>query len=107
VAASAPLYVLEKDAATNRVVVGPREALRRMSVSVRGAVLHRDGARVNGVKLRYHSEPLAGSVAGDPRAGRHARLELELRDPALGAAPGQAAVLMDGDLVVGHGTIAA
>jgi tRNA-specific 2-thiouridylase len=107
VAASAPLYVLDKDAATNRVVVGPREALRRTGVSVRGAVLHRDGARVNHVKLRYRSAPLATTLAGRPPAGRHARLELELRDPVLGAAPGQAAVLMDGDLVVGHGTIAA
>jgi tRNA-uridine 2-sulfurtransferase len=107
VAASAPLYVLDKDAATNRVVVGPREALRRTGVSVRGAVLHRDGARVNHVKLRYRSAPLATTLAGRPPAGRHARLELELRDPVLGAAPGQAAVLMDGELVVGHGTIAA
>jgi tRNA-specific 2-thiouridylase len=107
VAASAPLYVLDKDAATNRVVVGPREALRRTGVSVRGAVLHRDGARVDRVKVRYRSEPLAAVLAGDPPAGRHARLELELRDPVLGAAPGQAAVLMDGELVVGHGTIAA
>jgi tRNA-uridine 2-sulfurtransferase len=107
VAASAPLYVLDKDAATNRVVVGPREALRRTGVSVRGAVLHRDGARVDRVKLRYRSEALATTLAGDPPAGRHARLELELRDPVLGAAPGQAAVLMDGELVVGHGTIAA
>jgi tRNA-uridine 2-sulfurtransferase len=107
VAAAAPLYVLEKDAAANRVVVGPREALRRTGVSVRGAVLHRDGARVDRVKLRYRAEPLAAGVAGDPPAGRHARLDLELHEPVLGAAPGQAAVLMDGELVVGHATIAA
>jgi len=107
VAAQAPLYVLETDAATNRVVVGPREALRRSRVGVRGAILHREGARVDRVKLRYRSEALAAAVGGAPGAGRHSRLELELREPALGVAPGQAAVLMDGDLVVGHGTIAA
>jgi tRNA-specific 2-thiouridylase len=107
VAASAPLYVLDKDPTSNRVVVGPREALRRTGVSVRGAVLHRDGGRVDRVKLRYRAEALAGAVTGAPPAGRHARLELALSEPVLGAAPGQAAVLMDGELIVGHGTIAA
>ncbi len=106
VPAAAPLYVLETDAAANRVVVGPREALRRREVAVRGAVLHRDGDRVDRVKLRYRSPALAGGVDGTPPAGRHADLVLRLREPVLGAAPGQAAVLMDGDLVVGHGTIA-
>ena len=45
-----------------------------------------------------------GSVAGDPRAGRHARLEFELRDPASRRRPrpGRRAS-WDGDLVVGHG----
>ena len=93
--------------AANRVVVGPREALRRTSVAVRAAVLHRDAARVDRVKLRYRSEPLAARRRRRCAGGRHDRLELELREPVLGAAPGQAAVLMDGELVVGHGTIAA
>jgi tRNA U34 2-thiouridine synthase MnmA/TrmU len=42
-------------------------------------------------------------VAAD--AGRHDLLEVELEEPFEGVAPGQAAVLMDGDTVVGHGTI--
>ncbi|MGI8595641.1 MAG: tRNA 2-thiouridine(34) synthase MnmA, partial [Solirubrobacteraceae bacterium] len=44
--AGAPVYVLETDARANRVVVGPREELRRRAVVVRDAVLHRDAARV-------------------------------------------------------------
>jgi tRNA-specific 2-thiouridylase len=107
VAAAAPLYVLETDARANRVVVGPREALRQTTVSVRGAVLRRDGARVDRVKIRYQSRPLDARVATDTPPGPHARLQLELNEPALGVAPGQTAVLMDGDLVVGHATIAA
>jgi tRNA-specific 2-thiouridylase len=87
--------------------VGPRAALRTDRVSVRGAVLHRDGARVDRVKLRYRSAPLPGRVASDPVAGRHARLELQLAEPVLGAAPGQTACLMAGDVVLGHGTISA
>jgi tRNA-specific 2-thiouridylase len=107
VAAAAPLYVLETDARANRVVVGPREALGRTTVHVRGAVLRRDGARVNRVKIRYQSRPLDARIATDAPAGPHARLRLDLDEPALGVAPGQTAVLMDGDLVVGHATIAA
>jgi tRNA-specific 2-thiouridylase len=106
VAAEEPLYVLEKDAAANRVTIGPRTALRTGRVVVRGATLHRDAQAVDRVKLRYRSRPLPCRVAGAPAAGRHPRLELELSEPVEGAAPGQTACLMDGDLVVGHATIA-
>jgi tRNA-specific 2-thiouridylase len=102
----APLYVLDKDAASGRVTVGPREQLRTGSVRVRGARLHRAGARVNRVKLRYRSRPLEARVLGEPDAGRHRALQLQLSDPVDGAAPGQLACLMDGELVVGWGTIA-
>jgi tRNA-specific 2-thiouridylase len=101
-----PLYVLEKDAATNQVRVGPRVALQTASVAVRGARLMRPAVRVDRVKLRYRSRPVPCRVAGDPPAGSHARLELELAEPVDGAAPGQLACLLDGDLVVGWGTIA-
>jgi tRNA-uridine 2-sulfurtransferase len=107
VAAEEPLYVLAKDAAANRVTVGPREALSTLAVSVRGARLHRAGAEVDAVKLRYRSRPVACRVAGDPGAGTHRRLELELADPVDGAAPGQTACLLSGDVVVGYGTISA
>ncbi len=107
VAATAPLYVLETDARANRVVVGSREELRRTRVDVRGAVLRRDASRVDSVKLRYRSKPLAAGIEGTPAAGRHARLRVDLHEPVLGAAPGQTAVFLDGDLVVGHATVAA
>ncbi|MFL5819530.1 MAG: tRNA 2-thiouridine(34) synthase MnmA [Solirubrobacteraceae bacterium] len=106
VAAAQPLYVLAKDPAANRVTVGPRPQLGRSRVVVAGATLHRDAARVDRVKLRYRSRPVLCRVAGHPPAGRHRRLELELGEPVEGAAPGQLACLMSGDLVVGHATIA-
>jgi tRNA-uridine 2-sulfurtransferase len=100
------LYVLDKDAEANRVIVGPRAALETTRVEVRSARLHRAGARVDRVKLRYRSRPIACRVAdGDPGPGRHATLTLELDEPVDGAAPGQLACLMDGELVVGWGTI--
>ncbi len=105
--ASLPLYVIEKDAASNRVVVGPREALFTDRVRVRGARLHREGARVNRVKLRYRTHPFAARVAGQPDAGHHRELMLELDEPIAGAAPGQLACLMDDELIVGWGTITA
>jgi tRNA-specific 2-thiouridylase len=106
VTGSEPLYVLDKDAVTGRVVVGPRNALQTKRVTVRGARLHREAARADRVKLRYRSKPLRARVAGDPQAGRHASLELELAEPVDGAAPGQLACLMDGEVIVGWGTIA-
>jgi tRNA-specific 2-thiouridylase len=101
-----PLYVLDKDAESNRVIVGSRADLLRDRVAVRGARLHRPGECVDRIKLRYRSEPLPARLAGRPAAGRHAALTVHLDDAADAAAPGQLACFMDGDLVVGWGTIA-
>jgi tRNA-specific 2-thiouridylase len=103
--ATEPLYVLSKDADRRRVTIGPRAALQTSRVAVRGARLHRCGSRVNQVKLRYHARPMSATLGGAPDAGRHRSLSIELSDTVDGAAPGQLACLMDGDLVVGWGTI--
>ena len=100
-----PLYVLATDAAANEVVVGPREQLATPAVRVRAATLHRPGGRVDRVKLRYRSKALLCEPLDAP-AGEHDELELRLAEPAYGVAPGQTACLMDGELVVGQGTIA-
>jgi tRNA-specific 2-thiouridylase len=104
VAAGQPLYVLATDAASNAVVAGSREELAMRRVRLTGATLHRPGPRVDRVRLRYHSKPIGCSVAA-VGAGAHERLDVDLADPAYGVAPGQTACLMDGDLVVGRGTI--
>jgi tRNA-uridine 2-sulfurtransferase len=106
IAAGEPLYVVDKDSARNEVTVGPRSALRTTRVAVRNARLSRAGVRVDRVKLRYRSRPLECRLAGDPQPGRHRALEVELAEAVDGAAPGQVACLMDGELVVGWGTIA-
>jgi tRNA-specific 2-thiouridylase len=105
VATGEPLFVLSTDAARNRVVVGPREALATGAVRLRDVTLNRDGERVDRVKLRYRSEPVPCRLAA--ARGHHDSLTATLGEQALGVAPGQTACLMDGDLVVGHGTIAA
>jgi tRNA-uridine 2-sulfurtransferase len=96
-----PLYVLKKDAASNRVVVGPKEALAIDRVRLEGATLHRSPEEVQTVRLRYHAEPLACRV----HVQDDGTLELELDHPANGVAPGQLACLMRQDRVLGEGTI--
>jgi tRNA-specific 2-thiouridylase len=105
VGGSEPLYVLGKDAGSNRVVVGPRDQLRTSHVRIRGARLHRDAGRVNSVRLRYHAPVRPCSVELDS-AGAGGEATVLLAEPVDGVASGQLACLMDDDLVVGHGTIA-
>jgi tRNA-specific 2-thiouridylase len=100
------LYVVAKDAASNRVTVGPRSALGATRVTVADAVLRRPGARVGSVKLRYHAEAVACRVEGDPGAGPHACLNLVLEEAVDAVAPGQTACLMDGHRVLGAGLVA-
>jgi tRNA-uridine 2-sulfurtransferase len=106
VSAPEALYVLATDAVTNTVTVGTRSELEKRSVRVRDAVLHREADAVDAVKLRYRSRALPATVAAAGR-GRHSSLEVELAEGFAGVAPGQTAVLLAGDRIVGHGTIAA
>jgi tRNA-specific 2-thiouridylase len=98
VVAEQPLYVLETDAAANTVVVGSRESLARRRVRAAGR-LYLPVERAE-AKLRYRSETVPATVS-DTEDG----FELELDEPAYGIARGQAAVLYEGDAVVGCGTV--
>src|ERR671936_811548 len=98
VAAPEPLYALRTEPRTNTVVVGPRESLARRRVTARGR-LYVPVERVE-AKLRYRS-PAVGAAVEPAAAG----FRLHLDEPVYGAAPGQAAVLYEGDAVVGAGTI--
>jgi tRNA-specific 2-thiouridylase len=100
VAAGQPVYALRSEPRTNTVVVGPRAALATSEVTVRGR-LHAPVARAR-AKLRYRS-PAVGTDVAPTESGFHLRLD----EPAYGVAPGQVAVLYDGDAVVGAGTIVA
>jgi tRNA-specific 2-thiouridylase len=96
----AAAYVLRTEAATGRVVVGGRSELARTSVRVAPGRLYVEAGRVR-AKLRYRQEAVWATVT--PRAG--GGFDLDLDEPVEGVAPGQAAVLYDGDAVVGAGTI--
>jgi len=98
VASGRALYVLDADAVTNTVRVGPRAALERRHVGASGR-LYVDVDRAE-AKLRYRSPAVGAAVVASPNG-----FELELDEPAVGVARGQAAVLYEGDAVVGCGTI--
>jgi tRNA-specific 2-thiouridylase len=90
--------VLGSDSRTNTVRVGPRESLARTHVAAEGR-LYVDVDRAD-AKLRYRSPAVPAAVSVTA-----AGFELELDEPAYGVAPGQAAVLYDGDAVVGCGLV--
>jgi tRNA-specific 2-thiouridylase len=97
-------YVVDVDAAANRVVVGPAELLGRrglLAERVNWVIGHPHGALEAGVKIRYRGEEAPAMVepVGDDAA------RVEFRTPQRAVAPGQAVVFYQGDLVLGGGTI--
>ena len=104
--AKEPLYVLSTNAVANTVTVGPRRDLMARTVQLQNAVLHRAGGSVDAVRLRYRSQPVPAAVSATD-TGVHAKLEIALGEDFAGVSPGQTAVLLAGEAIVGHGTIAA
>ena len=98
VSANEPRFALRTDAATNTVVVGPRESLAVTRVRAAGR-LYVPAGRAE-VKVRYRSPAIPAAVRQEDGG-----FALELDHPAYGVAAGQAAVLYDGDAVVGAGRI--
>lgn len=106
VAAREPLYVLGKDASANRLVVGFKDELLSSGVVacdvnlISGGVL--EGPRKVQVKTHYRQRPV---LATAEQTGPD-ELTVTFEEPQRAAAPGQAAVLYEGDIVLGGGTIA-
>jgi tRNA-specific 2-thiouridylase len=106
IAAAQPLYVLRLDPQTRRVTVGPRAALgqTRVPLAEMNWLIEPPaaGAAIRAAaKLRSAQAPVAATL----RAGAGDSAELILDAAAGAVAPGQAAVLYDGDRVLGGGWI--
>jgi tRNA-specific 2-thiouridylase len=101
--AGEPLYVLELDAASCRVIVGPRAALGRVDVALRDVNWLGDGdvpasgQRVQ-VRLRSMQVPVAATLSPQGR--------VVLDEPDAAVSPGQACVFYAGTRVLGGGWIA-
>lgn len=106
VAAREPLYVLGKDASANRLIVGFKDELLSRGVVARDVNLISgdalEGPRKVQVKTHYRQRPV---LATAERTGPD-ELTVTFEEPQRAAAPGQAAVLYEGDVVLGGGTIA-
>ena len=110
VAVGAPLYVIELDRERNRVVVGSNEELFRRRCLVRDVNWIRpvrEGELLEAaVKIRNKHAPAPARVeVVSGRAPGEARVEFLAPQRAI--TPGQAAVVYDGDEIVGGGWIGA
>ena len=104
VSSTVPLYVTALDAASSTVTVGPRRALERTTLTAAGvnwiAGPPPAGHRVT-AQIRHHHPAASARV----RPVGETALRLEFDEPQPAIAPGQAAVIYDGDAVLGGGWI--
>ncbi len=105
IAADAPLYVKQIDAASNRVVLSGNESLfsRELTANDFNWIAYDVPPRElrASARVRYHQREQAATVTvlGD------GRVHLVFDEPQRAITPGQAVVLYDGDTVLGGGTI--
>jgi tRNA-specific 2-thiouridylase len=109
VPATIPLYVLQKDAVRNTVVVGPRESLEVGGIVARETVWYAEGEPPHGLRctaqVRAHGAPIPARVtASGSDSGLQFRIEFDRTEA--GVAAGQAVVLYDADeRILGGGWI--
>ena len=102
---SVPLYVVDIDAATNAVTVGPRDALERTSLTassvnwIAGSPPGGDGRVTARIRHRHPDAPARVEPLPGDRVG------VAFDEPQRAVAPGQAVVFYDRDTVLGGGWI--
>ena len=105
IAADAPLYVKQIDAASNRVVLSGNESLfsRELTANDFNWIAYDVPPRElrATARVRYHQREQAATVT----VLSDGRVHLVFDEPQRAITPGQAVVLYDGDTVLGGGTI--
>jgi tRNA-specific 2-thiouridylase len=106
IATGEPLYVVRIEPETRNVVVGPKEALLWRSFEIADVNWLSDGEGPGPddditVKIRSTTQPVAASV----EQTEGGRWRVTFAEPAAGTSPGQAAVIYQGERVLGGGWI--
>jgi tRNA-specific 2-thiouridylase len=105
IAASEPLYVIEKDMARNALIVGGREAIGRRQFSATQVNWIAETPPADrfdaSVQVRYHAPRAKGQISCS--SPTEARVELAALEPDV--APGQSAVFYLDDVCLGGGII--
>lgn len=100
----APLYVIELKPHDQQVVVGPKQALERTTLTASGMNWIMDAPidwRPVTAQIRHRHHPAPARVRATGPTGA----EVEFDSPQVAITPGQAVVCYDGDAVVGGGWI--
>jgi len=105
VAAERPYYVIEKDVANNRLVVGHREEMGRTSLFVHNfhwiSGLPPALDETYQFKIRYNSQSTPGLI----QIHATGTTEIDFKQPVLDVTPGQLVVCYSGDQALGGGFI--
>ncbi|MEO5939533.1 MAG: tRNA methyl transferase PRC-barrel domain-containing protein [Candidatus Limnocylindrales bacterium] len=114
IAADAPRYVSRIDPRSNTIQLGRREDLETRTVLLSDVTFvsgdspaGSDGSFRAAVRIRHRTSPVSATVrpATTEEPPRGGRWIVETDTPVWAAAPGQAAVLDDGEIVLGGGRI--
>jgi tRNA-uridine 2-sulfurtransferase len=111
VALGEPRYVSRIDPLTNTIQLGRREDLETRRFPVERVSFVADGRRSEAfradVRIRHRATPIAATIrpATARQPARGGTWIVETESPVWAAAPGQAAVFYDGEVVIGGGRI--
>ena len=106
VATGEPLYVIATDPASQTVIVGSNDELLRSSLTARDVNwVSIDGLRTpRRAQVKIRNRHIAADATVEPLDGNQ-RFGVRFDEPQRAVTPGQAAVLYDGDLLLGGGWI--
>ncbi len=114
VALGEPRYVSRMDPLTNTITLGRRQDLETTTIDLeRTSFISGDAPRQRdpfeaAIRIRHRATPIAATIrpASADEPARGGRWIVETETPVWAVAPGQAAVLYDGEVVIGGGRIA-
>jgi tRNA-uridine 2-sulfurtransferase len=107
IAAGEPLYVIATEPASQRVIVGRNEDLLRAKLSAKDMnwISIAPIASPTRAQVKIRNKHVAAEATIQPIGNEATRVEIHFDEPQRAVTPGQAAVLYDGDLVLGGGWI--